>query len=126
MAGSAAWGEVSASVAIPRQTSTLVEASTRSTTRQEEGTSMTWTTGSPAGMIVTVSGDRVDFVLDSCVDDAATWRANVAYDDALGAPHLDCESFGFTGTWTVQLDNAVQSVSPDVWDLVYGSCYAEW
>jgi hypothetical protein len=85
-----------------------------------------WTTGSPAGMIVTISGNRVDFILDSCVDDAAAWRVNVDYLDAGGAAHLDCESAALTGTWTVQFDNAVQTVTPDVWDVANGDCYAYW
>jgi hypothetical protein len=86
----------------------------------------TWTDGSPVNMTVDFVGNVGTFVLDSCVDDAADWNASVTYTDANNVVHYDCEASVFTGTWTVEFDNDIQVVTPEVWDPINGSCNALW
>jgi hypothetical protein len=87
---------------------------------------MAWSDGSPVNMTVDFVGNVGTFTLDACVDDAANWNASVTYTDLNGVVQYDCQASVFTGTWTVEFDNDVQTVTPEVWDLVNGSCNALW
>lgn len=86
-----------------------------------------WSSGAPADMMVTLSGNVAGFTFDRCVDGAATWSAAVAYTlPGVPAMQYDCQSSNFTGSWYVQFDAVTKTVTEDITNVLTGACRASW
>lgn len=71
-----------------------------------------WTTGTPIDMVVTNSANVAEFSFERCVDDAADWKASVSYTlPNVADVQYDCMNDAFTGTWSIDFNGDIQTVT---------------